>query len=72
MFVWIASIPLAVLAVQNMPKWVWALIVLATGLEVHTGSVPAPFVRTQFQEDVSVEGPGLISLQIILQPIEPI
>ena len=72
MFVWIASIPLVVLGVKKMPKWVWALVVLATGMEVHTGSVPAPFVRTQFQEDVSVEDRGLISLQIILQPIEPI
>ena len=30
-----------------------------------TGSVPAPFVRTQFQEDISVEGPRLDFLLII-------
>ena len=59
MFVWIASIPTVVLAVQYMPKWLWLFIALATAGEVGTGSVPVPFVRTQFQEDVSVEGPRL-------------
>ena len=57
MFVWIASIPIVVLGVKSMPKWVWLFIVCTTGAEVVNGSVPAPFVRTQFQEDVSVEGP---------------
>ena len=35
------------------------VIMAATFLEIQTGSVPAPFVRTQFQEDISVEGPRL-------------
>ena len=59
MFVWIASIPTVVIAVQHMPKWLWVFIVVATTGEVTTGSVPVPFVRTQFQEDVGVAGPRL-------------
>ncbi len=59
MFVWIASIPTVVLAARHMPKWLWVFIAIATTGEVCTGSVPVPFVRTQFQEDVSVEGPRL-------------
>ena len=59
MFVWIASIPIVVLGAKNMPKWVWVLIVVATFMETTFGSVPVPFARTHFQEDVGVEGPRL-------------
>ena len=59
MFVWIASVPIVVRAVQELPKWGWLVIMGATFLEIQNGSVPTPFVRTQFQEDISVEGPRL-------------
>ena len=72
MFVWIASIPIVVLGVKSMPKWVWVFIVCTTGAEVVGGSVPTPFVRTQFQEDVALKDRGLIFHQTNPLQIEPI
>ena len=59
MFVWIASIPIVVRAVQSIPKWGWLLIIGVTVVEIQMGSVPIPFERTQFQEDISVDGPRI-------------
>ena len=59
MFVWISSIPLVVYAVKQLPTWGWCVVLCLTGVETQTGSVPYPFVRTQFVEDCSVEGARL-------------
>ena len=59
MFVWIGTVPLVFRYISSAPKWLWLLVFGLTGLETKSGSVPYPLVRTDFIEDVSLEGARL-------------
>lgn len=59
MFVWIGTVPLVIRYLSSAPKWLWVLVFGLTGLETKSGSVPYPLVRTDFIEDVSLEGARL-------------